>query len=103
MTRINRLEASRIVAGIIAMLMILGVLFFSFYISSELEHDCLGNDCPICASIQQCENVLHKIGGGIAYAISIILPALLICVSINILSNDLLQETPVSRKIRMND
>lgn len=103
MTRINSSKASRIIAGMIAVLMILGVLFFSFYISSELEHNCTGGDCPICASIQQCENVLHKIGGGIALAVSIILPVLLICVLIYISGNDLLQATPVSRKIRMND
>ena len=59
-------EHKRIAAGILGMLILLIMLFSSIYIASEVNHECRGEDCPICVCIQQCENTLHSIGNGMA-------------------------------------
>ena len=33
-----------------------------FYIAKEENHNCIGEDCPICAGIQQAEHGLRTVG-----------------------------------------
>ena len=96
-------KSKRIAAGVIGMLMIIVMLFSAFYISSETGHDCVGEDCPICACVQQCENVLHKIGGGLAFIISAIVPVICAVICAFLFVSDIQKNTLISRKIRMND
>ncbi|MCR5473984.1 MAG: hypothetical protein K6F28_02150 [Lachnospiraceae bacterium] len=84
-------------------MMLVIVLFFTFYIASEADHDCCGKNCPICAIMQQCDNTLHGIGDGItgsggAAAVilfTVIAPAFVVTAA----SSD----TLISRKVRLND
>lgn len=93
----------RIMAGIMGLMMLVIVLFFTFYIASEADHDCCGKNCPICAIMQQCDNTLHGIGDGItgsggAAAVilfTVIAPAFVVTAA----SSD----TLISRKVRLND
>ncbi len=79
-------------------------LFFSIlFITLETEHHCIGDDCPICASLQQAEQTLNLLGAAhgpsawptacsVQLAESIILSWLiLLCIS------------PVAQKVRMNN
>ena len=96
-------KQKRIAAGIIGILMIIVMLFSAFYISTETGHDCIGEDCPICACVQQCENVLHKIGGGLAFIISVIAPIICVVICAFLFVSDIQKQTLISRKIRMNN
>ena len=62
----NHLKATsshkKIVAGIAAFAVLFIVLFSSFYICAEADHHCSGEDCPVCACIQICENVIRQMG-----------------------------------------
>lgn len=42
------------------------MLLFSFYIAKEINHDCVGDNCPICQEISICENILRNISNDIA-------------------------------------
>lgn len=98
---ISRLK--EVAAGIIGMMLIIVMLFSAFYISIETHHDCTGEDCPICAQVQMCENTLHKIGGGIAFLIAVIISAFFMIDCASVFIVDLLQATPISTKVRMNN
>ena len=52
----------KIVAGIAAFAVLFIMLFSSFYICAEADHHCSGEDCPVCACIQICENVIRQMG-----------------------------------------
>lgn len=93
----------RIAAGITGILMLFIMLFSAFYIASETDHDCTGEDCPICACIQQCENTLNQIGDGIAPQVAVIIPVVFLLVSIFLFESLFSQETLVSRKVRLNN
>lgn len=96
-------ESKKISSLIIALLLSVLVLFSAFYIIAESSHDCTGEDCPICVCIQICEHTLHQIGSGIIALTTVAVPAILFLISISLFAHLMPQETPVSRKVRLND
>ncbi len=95
--------SKRITMGIIGLVMLVIVLFSSFYIASEANHDCRGEDCPICFCIQQCENTLRGVGSGITAQAAVIMPFLSILFAAAFIAAAASSDTLVSRKVRLND
>jgi len=93
----------RIAAGIVAILMLFIMLFSASFIAIEADHDCKGEDCPICACIAQCENTLHQIGAGAAVQTAVIVPVFFLLIPAFLFAYNFMQETPVSRKVRLNN
>jgi hypothetical protein len=84
--------------------MILFVMMFSaIFIVFHTDHDCTGEDCPVCACLQQCENILHGAGDGSQFTASGIIPFVLITGFILVSSSIVISDTPVSAKVRMNN
>ena len=94
----------KIVSGIIAMMMLLYIVFSTFFISLEANHQCCdGENCPICVCMQICQNTLHQISDFAVVAVFAFVPVLL-CLGVFVsVSYNLKKETPVSYKIRLND
>ena len=94
----------KIAVGVIAMMMLLYIVFSTFFISLEANHKCEDEEnCPICVCMQICQNTLHQISDFIAVAVVSFVPVLL-CVGVSfVISDNLVKETPVSYKIRLND
>ena len=103
MSRLTAVRQKRIAAGILGMLLLLIMLFSSFYLAVEADHDCSGEDCPVCACIQQCENTLHRIGAGTASLAGVVIPVVCMAVSMLLFTLAASEETPVSRKVRLNN
>lgn len=96
------LTSHRITAAAVSAVMFVFVLFSFFYIASETGHHCSGADCPVCADIQQCENVLQGAGRAVtavSATVFIVLVKILICIP----ADAPVRSTPVSRKVRMNN
>ncbi len=94
---------NRILTGIMAIMVLFVVLFSAFFIVSHADHDCSGEDCPVCACIQQCENILHGADGNLVFANAGFLPVVLVIGSILISYCVVISGTPVSAKVRMNN
>lgn len=60
------------VAIVLAFLMIVFFAFSVFFIAHEADHECIGEECPICEQIVICEKTLEELGSGII-AITIII------------------------------
>ena len=103
----NHLKApsshKKIVAGIAAFAVLFIVLFSSFYICAEADHHCSGEDCPVCACIQICENVIRQMGSRTDMPVLVCLTAAFLLLAGMLSGETFEQETPVSLKIRMND
>lgn len=83
---------------------ILAVMLLSaFFISSHVHHDCTGEDCPVCATIQQCEAILRGFGSSMPGGTILSVPVLLIIAIISLQSGSVTRNTPVSDKVRLND
>ena len=93
----------RITAGIMGLMMLFIVLFSAFYIAAETDHDCCGEDCPICACIHQCENTLRGIGGGVAVRSGAVAPVIFVFFVAAFVITAVSQDTLVSRKVRLNN
>ncbi len=93
----------RTFAGIMALLMFFVVLFSAIFIVLHSDHDCTGEDCPICACISQCENILNGSGDNPVFSSAGVLPAVLVTASILISYCVVISDTPISVKVRMNN
>ena len=94
----------KIAAGIIAIMMLLYIVFSTFFISLEANHKCADEEnCPICVCVQICQNTLHQISDFTALAVFAFVPIIfLVGVSFTV-SLNLIKETPVTNKIRLNN
>ena len=41
-----------------------------FYIAKEENHQCTGEDCPICACIRQAEQIVKNVGTAVSYSVT---------------------------------
>ncbi len=103
MSSVINLQSKRLTTSIMTLMMLIIVLFSVFFIAAEADHDCCGDDCPICACIHLCENTLEQIGSGAAAQAAVIIPVILFCISILLSFCVCRQETPVSKKVRLNN
>ena len=62
----------RIGAVILALMVLFAMLSSMCFIATESEHDCAGEDCPICCQISICRNVLKTIGYAAAFSAGVI-------------------------------
>lgn len=96
-------KRTRHLALLICLCFIFVFLFSLTYITVEANHDCTGENCPICACIHSAERTLQQMGSGV------MLSFLVISSLITILSSFISRlpifpcTTPVSQKIRMNN
>ncbi|MCR5332257.1 MAG: hypothetical protein K6E62_13900 [Lachnospiraceae bacterium] len=93
----------RIASGIMGSMMLFIVLFSSLFIAAEADHDCVGDDCPICVCIQQCENTLHGICDGTVALSSVVFSFIFILFVVAIPVAAVISNSPVSRKVRLNN
>ena len=100
---LRRVNSNKIIAAVMVIMMLLVVLVSASYVAVESGHDCTGEDCPICACINQCENTLRQVGGGVDFQADTVLPVFFILIIAVPASVSLTAETPVSRKIRLNN
>lgn len=55
-------HSRRVMAGLCAAFMLATIAFSSIFISVEADHDCDGQDCPICLEMQNCIENLQLVG-----------------------------------------
>ena len=96
-------KLNRVLAGIMAFMVLFVVLFAAFFVVSHTHHHCSGEDCPVCACIQQCENLLNGAGGSFLFTAAGVLPVVLVIGSIIVSICVVILDTPVSAKVRMNN
>lgn len=54
-------KQNRELALLLALAVCFAMLFSAFYMTAEADHDCIGEDCPICYQISICENTLKTL------------------------------------------
>lgn len=84
-------------------LLLAGQLFAALYIAHEADHDCAGDDCPICWHLEQCLAHLQLAGSGLPSSAAVVeapRPLLGCAACLSALPSPI---TLVSLKVRMND
>ncbi len=85
------------------LLLLLFVLLSVFFIAHEADHECTGEDCPVCALIQISENNLRQLGSGAPAAAAVISCIVFVMMLQSLTDTGIVISTPVSRKIRLNN
>lgn len=55
------MNKKRFIAVTFAFMLFFVMLLSTVYIVAESEHDCIGDNCPVCSQILQCETALNTI------------------------------------------
>ena len=58
------------IAVIACVLFVFVTLASLFYIAKEENHQCTGEDCPICACIRQAEQIVKNVGTAVNYSVT---------------------------------
>lgn len=101
------MKKQRSILKVLCMAMIVVIIFVSlaslFYIFSETEHECSGENCPVCACIHQAQQALRNIGSGAAAGqlITAVFISLFAAFAVHffVISCD----SPVKRRVRLNN
>lgn len=62
-------KRNRVLTVLLAAAVLFVMLSSVFFIAIEADHDCVGEDCPICYQISVCEHTLKSVGQTILVAI----------------------------------
>ncbi len=90
-------------AAILALLLVIMVAAASGFIAAETGHDCSGEDCPICACLEVCQQALEQMGDGIVSLCAVLIPLAFFFLTTQVIHPVLPEETPVSFKVRLNN
>lgn len=94
-------QSKKIASGIMAFMMLVVVMLSVFFIAVEVEHDCTGENCSVCACIEQCESILNHWNKNVVALSVILLPMILLSLILPVYT--LILSMPVSRKVRLNN
>lgn len=96
----------RAAAGILAFLVLSVLLFSAFFIAFEAHHDCSGeDDCSICFCIDECGKAILQVRFGYSSAVQTSVSLFLFLLTAAAVHYFAVKtfETPVSRKVQLND
>lgn len=95
-------KGRKVKALLVCILFITVLLVSLFYIEKEINHNCIGDDCPVCINIQQAEQTIRTIGAG-SLLISSIVIMFISYIALLYIGVLFVVSSLVSKKVRMNN
>ena len=99
----NHTNNQKFIAVMMSAVIVFVLLFSSLYILKEADHHCTGNDCAVCACIQQCENNIRLLSCGTAAKPLYNLFTIFIIFILSFSTFNLSKTTPVTQKVRLDN
>ena len=96
-------QAKRIAAGLMGLTLLLIIALSAAFLVAEADHDCAGEDCPICAFMAVCVHVLRRLGAAAVVLLAAAAPAILFLAAPVAGAAVFAPGTPVSQRTRLND
>lgn len=94
---------NKIIAFLVVMLIVLVMLFSCVYVVEHVDHECTGEDCPVCALIcQYLDNIKQIICIAVASICFFALSITGLCIKENYINRAFVNSL-ISQKVRMND
>ena len=93
----------KILAGIVGIMVALSFVFSLFFVTIEADHECEGEECHICRTMEVCEGLLRQSGAAVTSAAVPVAAVWIIClVSVPVMTY-VQDKTLVTDKVKMND
>ena len=96
-------KKKRIIAILLAVTVFFVMLYSALFIAVEADHDCVGEDCPICYQIDVCKNVLKNLSLAVAAAAFAAAFTYTLCRGISVCTDCVQSYTLVSLKVKLSD
>lgn len=96
-------KKKRIVSLVLAVTVLFVVLYSTFYIAAEADHDCVGDNCPICYQIRVCQNTLKNVALAAHAAAFTTAVAYILCSVISACAEIKQSDTLVSLKVKLSN
>ncbi len=96
-------KKKRIISLVVAVAVFFVMLYSALYIAAEANHDCVGENCPICYQISVCQNALKNLSlavSAVAFAAAF---TYTLCRSISSCAAVIPSYTLVSLKVKLTD
>ena len=94
-------KRAKYMAAVMAFAVVFVMLWSSFYIVAESDHECTGENCPICEQISVCCNTIRTISSGIAAAVATVLLSCTFSRTVLLYNEETPRYTPVSLKVKL--
>jgi hypothetical protein len=86
----------------LAVCMAFSVVFAEILVAGDIDHDCIGEGCPFCITIETVHNFIKNLKlGGLAFFLAVC-PVFLIRTSQKFTDFPLSPNSPVALKVRFN-
>ena len=92
--------AKRILSACAAVLLATVLLCSVLFIAAEADHDCIGDNCPVCAQMELCSSILKTISKTAEFLFAAFTAAFFV-VLISFFSNSVFFDNPVSLKTKL--
>ncbi len=94
----------RLLAGTMAIVVLVTVMFSIAFIAVESGHDCCGEECHICACIRMCEKNISRIRTGSVTGVKTAVDTHVVFLIVPVFVFEVVfgKESPVTSKIRLN-
>lgn len=99
----NCTAKQRRAAWILLVGFLLAILVSLTFCAEEVNHDCTGADCAICAQLKLCENILHAGKDVSDQFIRTSAPHFVLVALLSLCSPLLLIKTPIRLKVKLSD
>jgi hypothetical protein len=60
-TQMNQVKKKPIISVLMLLVLVFSLFLSEYYVISHVQHDCTGDDCPICIQIDRCLNTLQSL------------------------------------------
>ena len=96
-------KKKRIISLIVAVAVFFVMLYSALYIAAEANHDCVGENCPICYQISVCENTLKNLSLAVCAVAFAAAFTYTLCRSISACADVTPSYTLISLKVKLTD
>ena len=96
-------KKNRIVASILAVIAVVVMLSSSLFIIEPADHDCVGEDCPVCEQLYSCAQNLKNLSVALLVAASTVALAFSLCGDMKWLTPVFAPHTPVLLKVKLSN
>lgn len=83
--------------------MVLSLLCAFIFIAFEAHHECEGEQCPICACLEECVRIVRGLGDSLPILSALVVIYVAAAMVSLAESEEIIFNTPVLFKVRMND
>ena len=93
----------QVVAVLLAMTILVAMLCSALFIAAEADHDCVGEDCPVCCQIHVCRDTLKSLSLAVYAAVFAAGFTYMLCMGVSACTDYAQSCTLVSLKVKLSN